>query len=129
MKKTLGIFVTAALCSAIAFAQHEHASPPPPASHGGGARYIPPHGPPPHAAPAPHAEAPHAQTPHETPHPAPAPAQAPARPDYRDQPGHPNAPHVHQNGQWVGHDAVPNDARYHMDPPWAHGYFPGHIGH
>lgn len=49
--------------------------------------------------------------------------------DFRDQPGHPNAPHVHTNGQWVGHDSGPNDAHYHLDHPWAHGHFGGPIGH
>ena len=51
-----------------------------------------------------------------------------ARPSYRDQQGHPEAPHVHANGdQWVGHDGR-NDARYHQDHVWAHGRFGGEIG-
>jgi len=53
--------------------------------------------------------------------------------DFRDSAGHPNAPHVHGNDQWVGH-ATPNDAHLHMDHPWAHGHFtagfgPGHVWH
>jgi hypothetical protein len=48
---------------------------------------------------------------------------------YRDQPSHPEAPHVHaQNDQWIGHDAGRNDARYHQDNVWAHGHFGGEIG-
>jgi hypothetical protein len=48
---------------------------------------------------------------------------------YRDQPSHPEAPHVHaQNDQWVGHDAGRNDARYHQDHAWEHGRFGGEIG-
>jgi hypothetical protein len=46
--------------------------------------------------------------------------------NFRDEQGHPDAPHVHPNGQWVGHDE--NRGRYHMDHPWAHGHFPGEIG-
>jgi hypothetical protein len=53
--------------------------------------------------------------------PAPAARQA-------DQPGHPEAPHVHTNGQWVGHDTGKNDKNYHLDHPWEHGHFGGGIG-
>jgi hypothetical protein len=52
-----------------------------------------------------------------------------ARPSFRDQPGHPEAPHVHaQNDQWVGHNSGRNDANYHLDQPWEHGHFTGEIG-
>jgi len=48
---------------------------------------------------------------------------------YRDQPSHPEAPHVHaQNDQWVGHEGGRNDARYHQDHVWEHGHFGGEIG-
>jgi hypothetical protein len=54
--------------------------------------------------------------------------------DFRDAPGHPNAPHVHADGTWVGHDSGPNDPHYHLDRPWEHGHFtggfgPGHVWH
>jgi hypothetical protein len=46
--------------------------------------------------------------------------------DFRDNQRHPNAPHVHPDGQWVGHDE--SRGHYHMEHPWAHGHFPGEIG-
>jgi hypothetical protein len=73
-----------------------------------------------HAAPPPHPPA-HG--------PAPAkPVEHPAPPKYVDKPGHPDAPHVHSNGKWIGHDSGKNDPRYHIDHPWAHGRFVGGFG-
>jgi hypothetical protein len=103
-------------CAALAqpaLAQHEepHGGAPheaPPAHVGGG--YIPEHGPQPS-----HGKPPE---PHQEAHGAPA-------HDYRDMQGHPNAPHVHDDGRWVGHE---NRAAYHLDHPWEHGHFPGHFG-
>lgn len=51
-----------------------------------------------------------------------------ALPNYSDRVGHPNAPHVHSDGRWIGHDLGRNDARLHLDRPWEHGRFPGHFG-
>jgi len=48
--------------------------------------------------------------------------------DYRDAEGHPNAPHVHANDKWIGHDSGRGDATYHLDHPWEHGRFRGGIG-
>ena len=51
---------------------------------------------------------------------------------FRDQPTHPDAPHVHAtNDQWIGHDSGRGDVRYRLDRPWANGRFtagfgPGH---
>ena len=62
--------------------------------------------------------------------PAPAPAQNnAAKPTYRDQAGHPDAPHVHSDtGRWIGHNTGRNDANYHMDHPFEHGHFTGGFG-
>jgi hypothetical protein len=68
-------------------------------------------------------------------HPAPAhgpepyhgPPPAPNR-SFSDAPGHPNAPHVHDDGHWVGHDGGPNDPHYHLDHPWEHGHFAAGFG-
>jgi len=48
--------------------------------------------------------------------------------DYRDQPNHPNAPHVDNGRTWVGHDEGRNDQRFHQDHPWEHGRFEGGFG-
>ena len=94
---------------------------------GGGARagggYIPPRGP-----------APVKSAPARAPEPArAAPAARPAEVAPRsrpaaDMPGHPEAPHVHTNGQWIGHDSGKNDPNYHLDKPFEHGRFGGGIG-
>jgi len=62
------------------------------------------------------------------PHPQPAAHPAPVGRPAADVKGHPEAPHVHDNGQWVGHDTGKNDAHYHLDHPFPHGHFPGAIG-
>jgi hypothetical protein len=55
--------------------------------------------------------------------------QGTANRGFRDQPQHPEVPHVHPQGdQWVGHNTGRNDARYHLAQPWAHGHFRGGFG-
>jgi hypothetical protein len=47
---------------------------------------------------------------------------------FRDKPNHPEAPHVHHNDTWVGHDSGRDDPHYHIDHPWEHGRFTGGFG-
>jgi hypothetical protein len=90
-------------------------------SHPVGGGHIPSHGP----APAPH------QAVREQPQAHGAPAQekqAPQARNYSDEQGHPNAPHVHGDDNWVGHDTGRDDPHYHLDHPWEHGHFTAGIG-
>jgi hypothetical protein len=81
-------------------------------ARGVGGGHIPSHGPAPARAQAP----------------AKAPPAAAAKRSFADKPGHPEAPHVHTNNKWIGHDSGPNDPAYHLDHPFEHGRFTGGIG-
>jgi hypothetical protein len=134
MKKVIGLFVVILISSVPAFARQKGGGGSRGGGGGGAARiggamhvgggHIPAHGPAPYHAPA---QAPARE----------APANRGdrggktknARPSYRDQTGHPEAPHVHaENDRWVGHDSGAKDSHYHLDSPWDHGHFTGEIG-
>ena len=123
----IGLVLTVALISVPARSQERE-------QKGGGGRvgggYIPPRGPAPaKAQAAPRAQEPaRAQEPTRAPEAARPQAPAPQRRPAADMPGHPEAPHVHTNGQWVGHDSGKNDPNYHLDKPFEHGRFTGGIG-
>ncbi len=91
-------------------------------AHGGGAHdvgggHVPAHGPSPHAS---ENRAPENRAPEGRP--------KDDHRSFRDQPNHPEAPHVHHDDHWVGHDSGRGDAHYHLDHPWEHGRFTGGFG-
>lgn len=98
--KRLGTFATALLfASGLLFAQG-HGHGGGPAGHGGHNQAIPSHGP--------------------------GPARE-GRP-VQDREGN-NTPHVHSNGQWIGHDSGRHDEHFRVDHAWEHGHFNGGFGH
>ena len=104
MRRLPTFLVVFLILSLPTFAQHNNHQG---GSHGVGGGYVPPRGPAPSRG---------------------APRQSAPRASYSDRGGHPEAPHVHHNGQWVGHDAGRNDARFHVDHPFEHGRFTGGFG-
>jgi len=150
MKAIIGLFAVTLVLTVAAFAQESRGEQrpgqgrqqggQPPQQRGGergvGNGHIPAHGPapvrtPPHsAAPAPAGE----RGGHENARPSAEPNRGSAPQEnqhrsFRDQPDHPDAPHVHAGSdQWVGHDTGRDDPHYHLDHPWEHGRFNGDIG-
>jgi hypothetical protein len=123
MRKIIGWMALLLLCAAPAFPQrgqpqqHEQRS----GGHVGGG-HIPARGPAPARTPQAtsrvHSSTQFRQTP-----------IAEQRRSFRDENGHPEAPHVHaENDRWVGHETGRNDARYRVNHVWEHGRFPAEIG-
>jgi hypothetical protein len=128
--KTIFAFLAVSILSSLpVMAQHdEHQGPP----QGNPGMHVPDRGPEP--APMPHPEDRHPQEqrgPEQHPQEQRAPEQHPApqeRGHFRDQAGHPDVPHVHPNGEWVGHSTGRDDPHYRLDHPWQHGHFTGGFG-
>jgi len=113
MKKLIALLPALLLLGRPALAQERpHADEHRGGQRGVGGGYVPQRGPP-----------------HATPQARPAPQPQAERPAYRDQEGHPSAPHVHADrDRWIGHDTGRADPHYRLDRPWEHGRFPGEIG-
>jgi hypothetical protein len=121
MKKWAGVFIVLLVCAVPAFAQRGggghagggggHAGGG--GGHMGGGGYIPPHGPGRSNGGGFHGEPGKVHGDH---------------PGFHDGDGHPDSPHVHNDGHWVGHNSGRGDAHYHLDHPWSHGRFTGGFG-
>jgi hypothetical protein len=133
MKKLIGSAITLLLfLLAPSYAQqreNEHND----QHRGVGGGYIPPHGPTPMRAPA-RQSAPQQPDQRQPAQRQPDQRQPAQQRELRDSAGHPEAPHVHSDGRWIGHDAGRDDPRFHVDRPFEHGRFtlgfgPGHVFH
>lgn len=120
MKKYAGVFIVFLVCAVPAFAQRRNGHTSGDSGHAGGAAahvgggFIPSHG------PAPFRDRPGTFRGN--------PGNDAEHPSFRDGDGHPDAPHVHGDGRWIGHATGRNDSHYHLDQPWAHGRFTGGFG-
>jgi hypothetical protein len=131
MRLTLGLLIALLATMSPSFAQERGGARGGGREEVGGQHNIPAHGPAPRAQAAPgrqeHGQAAPARQEHAPEAPARqerAQAQAPQK--FNDRAGHPEAPHVHASGEWVGHDRP--GVNYHLDRPFEHGRFTGGFG-
>ncbi len=122
MRKISSLILAAIMCSAVVLAQHGGGG----GEHGGGGGghvgggYVPQHGPEEHGGGGPNFGGGGNN------HGGGGYGGGGGDRHFNDFGGHPDAPHVHDNGQWIGHQG--GDAHYHLDQPWSHGHFPGQFG-
>lgn len=122
----ISLLVPLSATLSLAAQEHHEGGHPQAAPHPAAKPFIPAHGPE-------RAHAPAAA--HHDEHAAPAPAahhDDHADHHFADKPGHPEAPHVHTDNRWIGHEG--GAVRFHVDHPWAHGRFTagfgrGHVWH
>lgn len=113
MRILIGLLAVGLIVSVAAFAQHESED------HDAGRRHIPKHGPAPASVASEHQRPATGRDEHH---------ENQENRSFRDRPDHPNAPHVHPDGRWIGHDSGRDDRHYHLDRPWEHGHFVGGFG-
>ncbi|SRR6266481_1055899 len=109
MKKPIGLVVTLLIISVCTVAQEKHRVD----AREGSGRHIPAHGPTPAQVRQHHVSENHNVSESHT---------------FNDQAGHPNAPHVHHDGEWVGHETGRDDRHFHLNHAWEHGHFRGGFG-
>jgi hypothetical protein len=143
VKRTLGLMAALLILSVVALSQDRNpdrnrgSQRPQPPSPGFGGGHIPARGP----APAPPRSASQAPAPRSAPEARARPqVESPARGGqqqqqsgrdarFRDQASHPDAPHVHANGDsWIGHDSGRNDPNYRLNRSAGQRRFTGGIG-
>jgi hypothetical protein len=126
----LGMLMTVSLPAMAQQEAKEHPAAPPAQAHPpaqAAPRHIPAHGPVASAPKPPQPKAPAGADHHTAPAPAPRAAEEPGH-EVREAP-RPPVPHVEPEGdRWIGHDAGPNDPRFHVTHPWPHGRFVGGFG-
>ena len=115
MKRLIGLFAATLIFSLTAWAQHPGGG-----DHPGGSWQHPPA---PARGPEPYRGAPQQGAPEHG-----APQHAEQNRNFRDAPGHPEAPHVHDDGRWIGHDWGRDDPQYRIDRPYERGRFNGGFG-
>jgi hypothetical protein len=130
MIKVSGVLAVTFLTSLVVLGQGQgKGRAPQSAVRGVGGGHIPAHGPAPARPAAPVRSAPTpAQSPQRAAPPPRQQVQQPPPQRYADKPGHPEAPHVHTNDQWIGHDSGRNDPHYQVERPFEHGRFTGGFG-
>jgi hypothetical protein len=123
MKHLIGFLLVMSISMVPALAQGREGGQRGSGNRASGAGHVPTHGPAPARVQPERQPSARAQEPQRAQQPA-----AQGNRGFVDKPGHTDAPHVHPNNQWIGHDSGRNDPHYHVDRPFEHGRFTGGFG-